>query len=423
MFGRNEIVGKKYFENISDKYLITSLFYTLQGEGPLTGTPSVFIRFSKCNLACNFCFTENTIITLANGKYKKIQEIEVGDEVSTFDEFNKKIIRKKVTKIYRRQTDNLIKIISGKNIIECTPEHPFYSVDAGWVKASDIKCDDKLLIYNNYKLSEEPVLIKTNFINEKKNINVYNLEVEDTHNYVANGFVVHNCDTYFDSGDVLTLEEINLKIDILLNQYFNNDIPEWAQNNNKKRDMAFIITGGEPMLQNNIVNLIDNMKEQFKYVQIETNGTQYQNIDSNTILVVSPKCSEKNGVAIKYLKPRDDILKRANCLKFVVSSDQNSPYSKIPDWAINWKKETGKDIYISPMNIYNDEPRSFKEKKLIDNYQTIEQRSVDDEVISFWTEGLLNLKENEKNHKYAANYALKIGAKFQIQTHLYAGLA
>ena len=32
-------------------------FYTIQGEGALTGVPSVFIRTSGCNLRCRWCDT------------------------------------------------------------------------------------------------------------------------------------------------------------------------------------------------------------------------------------------------------------------------------------------------------------------------------------------------------------------------------
>lgn len=38
---------------------INEIFYSLQGEGHHTGYPSVFIRFSGCNLQCPFCDTHH----------------------------------------------------------------------------------------------------------------------------------------------------------------------------------------------------------------------------------------------------------------------------------------------------------------------------------------------------------------------------
>jgi organic radical activating enzyme len=290
MFGKNEIVGQKYFNDAGDKLFITSIFYTLQGEGPYRGEPAVFVRLAKCNLACSFC------------------------------------------------------------------------------------------------------------------------------------------DTYFDGGDWLSPDQLTTRIDNVVSDYFKGDVPAWAQcikfddGRIIPRNMVLVITGGEPMLQKNLGAYLEKMQHEFTHTQIESNGTVWQDLPDSTTLVCSPKCSEKNGAPVRYLKPNTDVLDRADCLKFVMNADLDSPYSSIPEWAHDYAAQ-GKKVFISPMNIYNREPQKSKQLRSNKNDISIEERSAVDEVISFWEEGLLNMPENQKNHEYAARYCAQHGFTLNLQIHLYASLA
>lgn len=56
MFGQNPI--RKPIIGDGSSLFVENIFHTIQGEGPYSGWPSVFIRLGGCNLACDFCDTE-----------------------------------------------------------------------------------------------------------------------------------------------------------------------------------------------------------------------------------------------------------------------------------------------------------------------------------------------------------------------------
>lgn len=294
MFGTNEIIGKKYFKDApANSLFVTSMFFTLQGEGPYAGMPALFIRLAKCNLDCSFC------------------------------------------------------------------------------------------------------------------------------------------DTFFDDGDWLTFDEIESKMEDAVQSFWTDkskDTPDWALTKKlagkKYPGVVLVMTGGEPLLQENITEFMRQQLSQFKAVQVESNGVPETEVPEGVTLVCSPKCIEKNGRAIKYLAPSKTILERADCLKFVVSADPDSPYSTIPDWAFDWKRNNpNKEVYCSPMNVYNSFPQKIKLLRAEKGQITMAERSTVDEVISFWEPGLLNLAENQKNHEYVGQFCIENGFKLNLQQHLYASLA
>lgn len=239
------------------------------------------------------------------------------------------------------------------------------------------------------------------------------------------------CDTFFDDGDWMTFEDIEVMIDKTIKEFYESRglaVPEWTQYHEtetswRPRQMVLVMTGGEPMLQENIGDFLEWQQTRFKHTQIESNGTQNTRIPNSTTLVISPKCLEKNGKAIKYLTVRKEVLERADCLKFVMEHNEDSPYNVVPEFAHEWHKDTGRPIFCSPMNIYNDIPQNSKTQRANSNSISLTERSTVDEVISFWEPGLLNMEENQKNHEYVAQYCMINGFILNLQIHLYASLA
>lgn len=55
---------------------VHSMFYTIQGEGPFTGVPAIFVRLAGCNLRCPGCDTEYTSKRTRYGASRLIEEIK-----------------------------------------------------------------------------------------------------------------------------------------------------------------------------------------------------------------------------------------------------------------------------------------------------------------------------------------------------------
>jgi len=87
-----------------------------------------------------WCFTEEAEVLMSDLTYKKINKINEGDEVLGK---NKKgyLVSTKVLKTYKRECDNIVKLITDKFALICTPEHKFYHhpTHTHWVQAKSLK--------------------------------------------------------------------------------------------------------------------------------------------------------------------------------------------------------------------------------------------------------------------------------------------
>ncbi len=160
-----------------------------------------------------------------------------------------------------------------------------------------------------------------------------------------------------------------------------------------------VITGGEPLLQKNLVDFIHLCIENMYEVQVETNGSQILGMlnakQAGAIVVCSPKASSK-GYGSKSLITSEHV----SCLKFVVSANPNDPHHKIPEWAFT----KNVPIYVSPFTVYNVA------------YQG--------EVSSVWDATLVNQKLTRENYLYAAKLVTEDPRlRISVQLHTLLELA
>jgi len=100
---------------------------------------------NKCDMNCKFCFVDGTMVSTNNGE-TAIEKISIGDNVIAFDDKSNTITNSTVTNMYKHwHTGEIIHItLENGKIINCTPNHKFYTTNRGWVSACDLKEDDDL---------------------------------------------------------------------------------------------------------------------------------------------------------------------------------------------------------------------------------------------------------------------------------------
>mgnify|MGYP000105955205 FL=1 len=148
------------------------------------------------------CFIGETMVTTPDGQ-KEIKDIEIGDIVQSYDFVKNELITKKVKGLWKSDYNNKLVIINGIKT-KATIGHPFaikdFEGNVNWA-AVDPKADKEFhKDFEIYQLETgkyfinllgDWVIVDSIEFEDFKGI-VYNISVEDTHNYVAEGILVHN---------------------------------------------------------------------------------------------------------------------------------------------------------------------------------------------------------------------------------------
>lgn len=150
------------------------------------------------------------------------------------------------------------------------------------------------------------------------------------------------CDTEFEDYFQKSLDEIIVEVKNLSKNDYNN-----------QSIFLVVITGGEPFRQP-IYKLCDQLLQLGYKVQIETNGTMYQDIPDKVEIVCSPKVTN-----FKYHNIRQDLLPKITAFKYIVSANLPA-YSKVPDLG---QSLYDIPVFVQAMDEY-DEKLNLANKKL-----------------------------------------------------------
>jgi hypothetical protein len=144
------------------------------------------------------CMTGDTPVLMANGREKPLKDIRPGDLVATFD--NGKLLASRVNNWRSSGVDSIYKIQtqSGRTL-RANERHPFLVMNEGvleWTRLRHLKQGDLLvslkdaadLLRQNSDFTAEKIVSITPDGDEE----VFDVEVDKTENFIANGFVSHN---------------------------------------------------------------------------------------------------------------------------------------------------------------------------------------------------------------------------------------
>lgn len=143
-------------------YKINEIFHSLQGEGFHSGTPAVFVRFSGCNLRCEFCDTQHqqgtkmslqTIVSEVNKYPTAPLLVLTGGEPSLFiDEEFVSALKTGTGKMIAIETNGTRELPQNIDWVTLSPKSAFAGGEAEYCVLTH--CDELKVVYQGQDLSQ-----------------------------------------------------------------------------------------------------------------------------------------------------------------------------------------------------------------------------------------------------------------------------
>lgn len=207
-------VASLYSKYKNETTLMTKFFDNL----PYFMYPGGFIFSSYGQIATATgrmsCIDENSLVMVPGGDVK-IKELRVNDQVYCYNDLGELRVKKVLNVIDKGKKEcirlNWIDADSGtKGYLVCTPDHLIRLESGEWVQAGKLNIGDKLCylarscedsikmhIAGRFNVPEcEKNNEHTHYVESITKVgvrHVYDLEIEDYHNFIANEINVHNC--------------------------------------------------------------------------------------------------------------------------------------------------------------------------------------------------------------------------------------
>ncbi len=315
------------------------------------------------------CFLPGTQIYTKDGM-RNIEDIKIGDMVYTINLDNNAKELQKVIDVLKNKTDETYELTINNQLVKTTPRHQFYIVDKGWIRAYDLQIGDRIVAKDNSSLVIEKIEHKFH----KEPIDVYNLTIENNHNYLITPYelLVHNAPSVVNPGEVIeTVFDLNIEKEV------NKSVIVVNVSNKEKIQSIELLNKNDKRTYEPMKSIVEERFEIFEngnytiQVTYGNGDTQEKSIEVSNLVI--------NPIA-KIGEQKYDKLEEA-----IQAANENETIEILENFKQNVTITNRKDIILDLKGHTID----FT-KGIIDNYGNLQ-------IISSTNEGIINNHNTEKN--------------------------